>query len=277
MKLRIIPRLEIKGNNLVKGINFDGLKIIGDPCEAAYNYFKDGADEIFYDDIVASLYEKKISKSIVKNTSKNISIPLTVAGGIRSLNDIEELLKSGADKVAINTAAIKNNNLLKDASKQFGSQCIILSIHTKKINNKYEIFTENGRERINLEINDWIKESTDLGIGEIFVSSIENEGLCKGLNKELADYIKETNLPLVFGGGVGNKTHCSDFLKTINNSVDGLFMSSALHYKYYNNKNMNEYEKLNNSELTELKPFYIRDLKNHLYKNKLEVRLDENV
>ena len=119
MKLRINPKLEVKGGNLIKGINFDGLKVIGDPCEADFNYFKDGADEIFYDDIVASLYEKTISKDLVKNTSKDISIPLTVAGGIKSMNDIESLLNSGADKVAINTYAAKNPKFLQEASRQF--------------------------------------------------------------------------------------------------------------------------------------------------------------
>ena len=275
MKLRIIPKLEVKGENLIKGINFDGLKVIGDPCESAYNYFKDGADEIFYDDIVASLYEKRISKEIVKKTSKNISIPLTVAGGIKSISDIEELLNSGADKVAINTHAVRNPEFLKEASKQFGSQCIVLSVHSKKIQNNYEIFTENGRERTQLELNEWINRCVDLDIGEIFLSSIDKEGLCKGLDENLIMNLKENNLPISYGGGVGNLDHCLKFLHK--HRVDGLFIASAIHYHYYKDKFKNTYEKLNKDNFIELKPFSIFDLKKKLNKNSINVRLDGNV
>ena len=275
MKLRVIPKLEVKGHNLIKGINFDGLKVIGDPCEAAYNYFKDGADEIFYDDIVASLYDKTISREIVKNTSKNISIPLTVAGGIKSLNDIENLLNSGADKVAINTHAVKNPKFLKEASKQFGSQCVVLSVHSKKILDKYEIFTENGRERTQLEMNEWINKCIDLNIGEIFVSSIDHEGLCKGLDKYLKKNLLTNNLPLSYGGGIGNIDHCLEFLK--DNDIDGLFIASALHYYYYRDNLKNSYEKLNHESFSELKPFSIQELKEMLNKNNINVRLDASI
>lgn len=275
MKLRVIPKLEVKGQNLIKGINFDGLKVIGDPCEAAYNYFKDGADEIFYDDIVASLYDKTISEDIVKNTSKNISIPMTVAGGIKSLNDIESLLNSGADKVAINTHAVKNPSFLKEASRQFGSQCIVLSVHSKKIDNNYEIFTENGRERTQLELNEWVNKCIDCDIGEIFLSSIDHEGLCKGLDEDLIINLQLNNLPLSYGGGVGNINHCLDFLN--NHKVDGLFIASAIHYYYYNNKIKNSYERLNQEGFNDLKPFSIFELKRKLDKNQIDVRLDANL
>lgn len=275
MKLRVIPKLEVKGQNLIKGINFDGLKVIGDPCEAAYNYYKDGADEIFYDDIVASLYDKTISREIVKNTSNNISIPLTVGGGIKSLNDIETLLNSGADKVAINTYAVKNPKFLKEASKHFGSQCIVLSVHAKKIQNNYEIFTENGRERTQLELNEWINKCIDLDIGEIFLSSIDHEGLCQGLDENLIIYLRLNNLPLSYGGGVGNTDHCLKFLNKY--KVDGLFIASALHYHYYNYEIKNSYEKLNKEIFNELKPFKIFELKKKLDKNKIDVRLDANL
>lgn len=275
MKLRIIPKLEVKGENLIKGINFDGLKVIGDPCEAAFNYFKDGADEIFYDDIVASLYEKTISKDLVKNTSKDISIPLTVAGGIKSMNDIESLLNSGADKVAINTYAAKNPKFLQEASRQFGSQCIVLSVHSKKIQNNYEIFTENGRERTHLELNKWISTCIDLDIGEIFLSSIDNEGLCKGLDENLVMNLNTNNLPISYGGGVGNIDHCLNFLNK--HRVDGLFIASAIHYYYYKNKFKNTYEKLSKDIFTELKPFSIFELKKKLSINNINVRLDGNV
>ena len=275
MKLRIIPKLEVKGGNLIKGINFDGLKVIGDPCEAAFNYFKDGADEIFYDDIVASLYEKTISKDLVKNTSKDISIPLTVAGGIKSMNDIESLLNSGADKVAINTYAAKNPKFLQEASRQFGSQCIVLSVHSKKIQNNYEIFTENGRERTHLELNKWISTCIDLDIGEIFLSSIDNEGLCKGLDENLVMNLNTNNLPISYGGGVGNIDHCLNFLNK--HRVDGLFIASAIHYYYYKNKFKNTYEKLSKDIFTELKPFSIFELKKKLSMNNINVRLDGNV
>lgn len=275
MKLRIIPKLEVKGKNLIKGINFDGLKIIGDPCEAAFNYFKDGADEIFYDDIVASLYEKRISKEIVKNTSKNISIPLTVSGGIKSMIDIEELLNSGADKVAINTHAVKNPEFLKEAAKHFGNQCIVLSVHAKKIGDKYEIFTENGRERTNLELNKWVKTCIDLDIGEIFLSSINYEGLCRGLDKDLFLNLDKNNLPVSYGGGAGNMKHCLEFLSEYR--IDGLFIASAFHYNYFDVGFNNDYEKLNNDVFSELEPFSIFELKKYLDKNNIEVRLDSNV
>ncbi len=181
-KVRIIARLDVKGQNVIKGVHLECLRVIGKPGELAEKYYLEGADELLYIDIVASLYRRDNLLNIVNQASDKIFIPFTVGGGIRTLEDIKEFLKAGADKVAINTAATKDPNLLAKAARMFGSQCIVLSIEAKFRNdNKWEAFTDNGREKTGLDVVEWAKQGEELGAGEILLTSIDQEGTKKGL------------------------------------------------------------------------------------------------
>ena len=166
--IRIIPKLDIKNGNLIKGINLEGLRVLGNPIHFAENYYNQGADEIMYLDNVATLYGTNNLTKFVKNTAKKIFIPLTVGGGIRSLKEIEQMLKNGADKISINSAAIDNLNLIKEASKVFGSSTIVSNVECVKINNKYLISKSNGRDLVNKDPYDWSRKLEDSGLGEIF-------------------------------------------------------------------------------------------------------------
>ncbi len=182
---RVIAKLDIKGKNLVKGVNLEGLRVLGKPEKFAEYYYNSGADELFYQDVVASLYGKNSLKEIISKTAKNIFIPLTVGGGIRNLKDIHSILKNGADKVSINTAAIKKPSFIRDASNNFGSSTIAVSIEASKIDGDYYAFTDNGRNNSNKKIYDWAKEVEDMGAGEIIVTDIQSEGTGKGVNTDL--------------------------------------------------------------------------------------------
>jgi cyclase len=225
---RIIARLDVKGPNLVKGVHLEGLRIIGNPFEYAKKYEEQGADELIYIDTVASLYGRENLIEIVRKTTKNIFIPITVGGGIRILDNIRELLKSGADKVAINTAAIKNPNFIKEASDSFGSQCIVISIEAKKKENFWEAYIENGREPTNKNVIKWIKEAIKLGAGEILLTSVDMEGTKKGFDIELIKQAEKIcTVPLVVSGGAGNMKHIVNVFKR---KIDGVALASVLHY-----------------------------------------------
>ena len=201
--MRIIGRLDIKNNFVIKGINFEGLRKIGDPLDLAKKYYSQKIDEIIFIDAVASLYERNNLFHIIKKATKEIFCPITLGGGIRSLYDIEESLKSGADKVAINSHAIENPNFIKEAVKNFGSSNIISNIESKKLNeNSWEVYKYYGREKTGVDLIDWIKKVQDLGCGEILLTSIDKEGLQQGMDYELLDKVsKLINRPLIFSGG----------------------------------------------------------------------------
>jgi imidazole glycerol-phosphate synthase subunit HisF len=250
-KIRIIPRLDIKGENLIKGVQLEGLRIIGDPNTYAQKYYKEGADELIYMDCVASLYGRNNLKDLVKKAAKNVFIPITVGGGIRSVEDAFELFRAGADKVAINTAAVKDPGLLKRLSEQFGSQSIVLSIEAKKIfKNSWEVFVENGREKTGVLVQDWVKKCTKLGIGEILVTSVDNEGMKKGFDIELLNQITElTNIPIIASGGMGNLNH---FLSVANQSqVDAISVASVIHYNLIKLEEIRKFGLANNLNLRE--------------------------
>ncbi|HYD03337.1 MAG TPA: imidazole glycerol phosphate synthase subunit HisF [Alphaproteobacteria bacterium] len=230
---RIIARLDVKGPNVVKGVHLEGLRIIGNPYELAKRYEEQGADEIIYIDTVASLYGRDNLVEIVKKTTKDIFIPITVGGGIRTLEDINDLLKCGADKVAINTAAINNPQIITKAAERFGSQCIVVSIEAKRREEhgivKWEAYTENGRERTHKDVIEWIKEAIKLGAGEILLTSIDCEGVKKGFDSELIDEAsKVCTIPLIISGGAGNLAHIEEAFKK---GVDAVSLASVLHYK----------------------------------------------
>lgn len=227
--LRIIPRLDIKGPNLVKGIQMEGLRVLGDPYFYATKYYQENADELIYIDTVASLYGRNNLTEFVSHTANDIYIPLCVGGGIRKLDDIYKLLRAGADKVAINTEALKNPTLIQEASREFGSQCIVISIQAKKMGNEYISFMENGREPSNKKVLDWCREAADLGAGELLITSVDNEGTGKGMDIALLQSITEKiTIPVIASGGIGSLTHVIDAVTQAN--IDGIAIASMLHY-----------------------------------------------
>ena len=229
--LRLIPRLDIKGPNLIKGIQLEGLRVIGDPNLFALKYYENGADELLYMDSVASLYGRNNLQDLITKAVQNVFIPITVGGGIRSIKNAYEIFLCGADKIAINTAAVKNPLFLTELVKEFGSQSIVISIEAKKNSgDKWEVYTECGREKTGLDVMEWAKKCVDLGVGEILITSVDNEGTCKGFDIELTkELTNRFNVPIIASGGMGNKKHLFDLIE--NTNVDAICMASILHYK----------------------------------------------
>lgn len=228
--IRIIPRLDIKGANLIKGIHLEGLRVIGNPNDFAKKYYKEGADEIIYIDIVASLYGRNNLEDIIKSTVKNIFIPITVGGGINNTDDINLILRAGAEKVAINSAITRNPDLINKAALKFGSQCIVASIEAKKNESSWEVMIENGREKTGLDAIEWAKKVNSLGAGEILVTSIDKEGTKQGFDYELLEKISNSvDIPVIASGGMGT---ISDGVKVVQESnVDAVAIASILHYE----------------------------------------------
>jgi len=228
---RIIPRLDIKGPNLVKGIHLEGLRVLGKPESFAAHYYENGADELIYVDVVASLYGRNSLLDIVERTAEKIFIPLTVAGGLRSIDDIKAVLRAGADKVALNTAAIANPELIREASRKFGSSTIVVSIETlKRTDGTYECFTDNGREETGIDPFSWARQVTELGAGEILLTSIDQEGTGKGYDLELTRGIaKQVPIPVIACGGAGSTVHIETVITT--GKADAVSLSSLLHYQ----------------------------------------------
>lgn len=232
VKVRVIPRLDIKGPNLIKGIQFDGHRVLGTAEQFAELYYKEGADELIYQDTVASLYRRNSLLDIIQRTTEKIFIPLTVAGGIRSVDDIREILRAGADKVAINTAATENPGLISEGARTFGSQCIVSSIEAfRKDNGKYEVWVDYGRECTRLDVAEWARRVVDLGAGEILLTSINQDGMGKGYDLELVESISSmVSVPVVACGGAGRR---EDFSAAVTDGgADAVAAASVFHYHY---------------------------------------------
>ena len=231
--LRLIARLDIKGANLIKGIHLEGLRVVGDPQIHAAKYYQDGADEIVYMDTVASLYGRNNLIDVVSRATEHVFVPITVGGGIRSVEDARTLLRAGADKIAINTAAIKDPKLIRQLSDVWGSSTIVLSIEAKKTgDNKWEAYTDNGRERTGLDVAQWAETGAKLGAGEIFVTSVDQEGTRKGFDCELvAEITKRVEIPVIASGGFGSLDHLSQLVKT--SKPTGVAIADSLHYNRY--------------------------------------------
>ncbi|MAJ29744.1 MAG: imidazole glycerol phosphate synthase subunit HisF [Gammaproteobacteria bacterium] len=228
--IRLIARLDIKAPNLVKGIQLEGLRKLGDPNIFAKKYYQEGIDEIYFEDIVASLYERNSLVEIIKRTTENVFVPITVGGGLRNINDISSALRSGADKVSINTAAIKNPEIIKKAAKRFGSQSIVLSIQAKKNTNGWEAYFDNGREHSGIDAVDWASRGEELGAGELLVTSVDKEGMAKGFDSELIKEISSNvSIPVIASGGMGKLDHLSDVIKL--GGADAVAMAHVLHYE----------------------------------------------
>lgn len=227
---RLIARLDIKNNRLIKSISYEGLRVIGDINEFALKYYKQGIDELIYIDTVASLYERNSLIEIIKKTTNDIFVPITVGGGVKSIDDINNLLRAGADKIAINSEAIRRERFITEAANNFGSQCIVVSIQAKKIeNNKWEAYYLNGREASGKDVIEWAKKTVELGAGEIFVTSVDNDGTQKGLDIQLIEKIsKEVSVPVIGSGGAKNYHDIINCLE--NTDVSAIAVGSILHY-----------------------------------------------
>jgi cyclase len=227
---RLIARLDVKGPNLIKGVHLEGLRVLGSPNEFARKYYKDGADEIIYMDIVASLYGRNHLVETIRNAASEIFIPMTVGGGIRSIDDAREVLRSGADKVAINTAAVKNPFIITDLARAFGSQCVVSSIEAKKKSGGYwEVFFDNGREPTGMDVVEWAKTCAKNGAGEILLTSIDREGTRRGFEVDLIHAISSSvAIPIIASGGMGVP---EDLLAaSIEGGADAVAMADIIHY-----------------------------------------------
>jgi len=231
---RLIARLDIKGQNLIKGVHLEGLRIIGSPNEFALRYYQQGADELIYMDTVASLYGRNHLGEIVRSAAMNIFIPFTVGGGIRTVEDARDILRCGADKVAINTAAVSNPQLITEIARQFGSQSVVLSIEAKQIGvGKWEVYTNNGREKTGLDVLEWAKICVAKGAGELLITSIDREGTRKGFDVELVgEVVSAVSVPVIASGGMGKP---GDILSVLGDvGADAVAMADILHYERSN-------------------------------------------
>ena len=240
LKNRIIPCLDVKNGRVVKGINFVDLKDAGDPVEQAKIYSDGGADEICFLDITASNENRDIIYDVVKDTSKKCFVPLTVGGGIRTLEDINKLLNCGADKVSINTAAVQNAEVVVESSKKFGSQCIVVAIDAKKHGNKWEVFTHGGRENTGIDVIEFAKKVEKNGAGEILLTSMDKDGTKSGYDLDLLKAITQnTKIPVIASGGVGNLVHLYDGI--VKGGASAVLAASIFHYGDYKIKEVKQY------------------------------------
>jgi cyclase len=228
--VRLIARLDVKGENLIKGIHLEGLRVIGAPQEYAKRYYEQGVDELIYMDIVASLYGRSNLVDIVRRTAHDVFVPMTVGGGVRSVEDVKNLLRAGADKVAINTAAVKRPQLISEVARCFGSQCMVISIEAKELStSRWEVYTDCGRERTGLDVVDWARDAAALGAGEVLITSIDREGTRKGFDIELTRAISEAvGIPVIASGGYGADPHLFDVVQK--GGADAVAIADALHY-----------------------------------------------
>lgn len=227
--IRLIARLDIKAPNLIKGVRLEGLRVLGDPQAFATRYYRQGVDEIIYMDIVASLYDRNSLGDLLSRTARNVFVPITVGGGVRSVDDVRALLRAGADKVAINTAAVRRPELISEIANQFGSQCMVLGVEAKQTApGRWEAYTDNGRERTGLDVVDWVRRGCELGAGEILLTSVDQEGTRKGFDLDLLAAVSAASTsPVIASGGMGSTAHMIDALQS---GVDAIAMADVLHY-----------------------------------------------
>lgn len=226
--VRLIPRLDIKGPNLIKGVHLEGLRVVGDPQEYARRYYEQGADELLYMDVVASLYGRNSLTPIVERAAHDVFVPLTVGGGIRSVADAQLLLRSGADKVAVNTAAVARPELVSEIAYRFGSQAMVVSIEAKSVGGgRWEAYTDNGREHTGLDVVEWAARAAELGAGELLVTSVDREGTRRGYDVELMRaVVGAVRIPVIASGGMGS---VADLVAVAGAGVDGAAIADVLH------------------------------------------------
>jgi cyclase len=279
--IRIIPRLDIKGPNLVKGIHLEGLRVLGKPEEFSRFYYENDADELFYQDVVASLYNRNSLSNIIRKTAGEIFIPLTVGGGIKTIGDIASLLQAGADKVSINTAAIEDPSLIETAARFYGSSTIVVSIEAiRQPNGTYQAFTDNGRNRTEREVVEWARTAEAIGAGEIVITSVDRDGGGNGFDVPLVNSVcNAVSIPVIAHGGAGKPEHVLELVK--NCDVSGVAIASLFHYEFITgNKRLHGYESEGNIDylksgqtLRRVTPVTIRELKSYLRDQGVECRL----
>ena len=228
---RLISRLDIKGPNLIKGMHLEGLRVIGNPKLFAERYYAEGIDEIIYMDAVASLYGRNHLGDLVSHTAHSVFVPITVGGGIRSLEDASDLLRAGADKVAVNTAAIKDPSLIDRIARRLGSQCFVLSVEAKQVaTGEWEAYIENGRERTGLNVIDWVREAVTRGAGEVLLTSVDREGTRRGFDIELTRAVAaDVQVPVIASGGMGS---VEDLVSVVQDGhADAVAIADVLHYQ----------------------------------------------
>ena len=286
MNIRIIPKLDIKGPNLVKGIHFEGLRVLGKPEDFARYYYENGADELFYMDAVASLYGRNSLLEIVQKSAREIFIPLTVGGGLRSVDDIREVLRAGADKVSLNTAAVARPELIREASRAFGSSTVVVSIEAIKMpDGNYEAYVDYGRQRTGVNVFEWAVRAVELGAGELVVTSINNEGTGEGFDLELTRRISESvPVPVIASGGAGR---LGDIKAVITEGrADAVALASILHYQFIKEHSYqsSEFKTEGNTEFlrkgitfSKFEGVTLSDIKNYLVKSGIGCRVQPEV
>ncbi|MBU2025787.1 imidazole glycerol phosphate synthase cyclase subunit, partial [Patescibacteria group bacterium] len=272
--------LDIKGPNLVKGIHLEGLRVLGKPEDFAKYYYETGADELIYMDVVASLYQRNSLHEIIRKTAREIFIPLSVGGGLRTIEDIRQALRAGADKVVLNTAAVKNPKIIKQASRIFGSSTITVSIEAiRQADGRYLAYTDNGREHTGLEVLAWARKAAELGAGEIVITSIDREGTGEGYDLELTRMVAEAlRIPVVASGGAGKPEDIKNVIEK--GKADGVSLASMLHYEYISRgKKLKDFKKegnieflKNNKTFSKIKPAGLKKIKYYLHKNNIPCR-----
>lgn len=279
--VRIIPRLDIKGPNLVKGIHLEGLRVLGKPEQFAKFYYDQGADELLYMDVVASLYERNSLHDIITRTAREIFIPLTVGGGLRSIEDITKVLRAGADKVALNTAAIKNPDLILKASEKFGASTVVIAIEAiKQSDGKYLAYTDNGREFTGVDAIEWAQKAESLGAGEILLTSVDKEGTGLGYD---TDFIKKVSdavsIPVIAHGGASTPENVLETIQKANPSACA--MASIFHYEAIKNhsSDIDVTEEGNidfiksGRAFSKIEPTSIKNIKSYLHTNGVSIRI----
>ncbi|MBC7505780.1 MAG: imidazole glycerol phosphate synthase subunit HisF [Sandarakinorhabdus sp.] len=228
--VRLIARLDVKGSKLIKGVHLEGLRVVGDPQEHALRYYEQGADELLYVDVVASLYGRNSLHDIVRRATQDVFVPITVTGGLRSIDDVRDVLLAGADKVGINTAAVARPGLIREVSQRFGSQCMVLSIEAKRVApGRWEALTDTGRECSGLDVVEWAKRGVELGAGEILLTSVDQEGTRGGFDTALiAAVAAAVPVPVIASGGMGTMAHMID---AVTHGSDAIAIADMLHFK----------------------------------------------
>ncbi len=230
-KVRLIARLDIKAPNLIKGVNLEGVRVVGDPNVQARKYYAAGIDEIIYIDAVATLYARNSLSDLVRSTADEVFIPMTVGGGLRSIQDVDTMMRSGADKVSINTAAIRRPEIITEVSRRYGSQAMVVSVEAKRLRgqDKWEAYVDNGREKTGRDVVDWIREAVDRGAGEILLTSVDHEGMARGFDIPLSQAVTSAvDVPVILSGGMGAVEHA--LAAIVDGNADAIAMAHVLHY-----------------------------------------------
>ena len=227
---RIIPCLDVKNGRVVKGVNFLGVRDVSDPVKLAQYYCESGADELVFYDITASVEERGLFTDILTQVAQTIFIPLTVGGGINTLDDFDRVLKCGADKVSVNSGAIRNPNIILEGARRYGDQCVVLSVDAKRVGGAFHVFAKGGREDTGMDAIEWIRKGVSLGAGEIVLNSIDTDGVKDGFDLEMLDAVCQVvNVPVIASGGAGNKQHFVDLFKKLPR-VDAGLAASIFHF-----------------------------------------------